>query len=71
MPTQQFIRTLIAARLAADVCGTSTLVIARTDALSAHLLTSDIDPRDKEFCTGDRTPEGAPPATLACPLTSV
>ncbi len=58
VPTSQFVRTLIAARLAADVMGTPTLLIARTDADSANLLTTDIDDRDKPFCTGDRTPEG-------------
>src|SRR4030095_2791401 len=58
VPTSQFERTLIAARLAADVMDVPTLVIARTDADSAKLLTSDIDARDKSFCTGDRTPEG-------------
>lgn len=58
IPTQQFVRTLNAARLAADVCGTPTVLIARTDADAARLLTSDIDPRDKEFCTGERTAEG-------------
>jgi len=58
VPTSQFIRTLNAARLAADVCGVPTLVIARTDANSAHLLTSDIDPRDRAFATGERTAEG-------------
>jgi isocitrate lyase len=58
IPTSQFVRTLIAARLAADVCGVPTVLIARTDAHSAKLLTSDIDPRDREFMTGDRTPEG-------------
>jgi isocitrate lyase len=58
VPTGQFIRTLIAARLAADVCDVPTVLIARTDADSAKLLTSDIDPRDREFCVGDRTPEG-------------
>jgi len=58
IPTQQFVRTLNAARLAADVCGTPTVLIARTDADAARLLTSDIDPRDREFCTGERTPEG-------------
>src|SRR5437667_6324897 len=56
--TQQFIRTLNAARLAADVLGVETLVVARTDAHSAQLLTSDIDPRDRAFITGERTPEG-------------
>ncbi len=58
VPTQQFVRTLVAARLAADVCGVSTLLIARTDANSARLLTSDVDPRDHEFLTGERTAEG-------------
>jgi isocitrate lyase len=58
VPTSQFIRTLVAARLAADVCGVPTILVARTDALSATLLTSDADERDAEFVTGDRTPEG-------------
>jgi isocitrate lyase len=59
VPTSQFIRTLVAARLAADVCGVPTLVMARTDAESAKLLLSDVDPRDREFIVpGDRTPEG-------------
>jgi isocitrate lyase len=58
VPTSQFVRTLTAARLAADVAGVPTLVIARTDALSAKLLTSDHDPRDRPFLTGERTPEG-------------
>ncbi|HLY54740.1 MAG TPA: isocitrate lyase [Stellaceae bacterium] len=58
VPTQQFIRTLNAARLAADVMGVDTLVVARTDAHSAQLLTSDVDPRDHRFLTGERTPEG-------------
>jgi len=58
VPTQQFVRTLIAARLAADVLDVSTVLIARTDALSANLLTSDIDARDHEFMTGSRTAEG-------------
>src|SRR5206468_1792082 len=58
VPTQQFVRTLSAARLAADVLDVPTLIVARTDALSATLLTSDVDPRDREFCTGERTPEG-------------
>jgi isocitrate lyase len=52
------IQKLVAARLAADVMGVPTLIMARTDADSAHLLTSDIDPRDREFLTGERTPEG-------------
>jgi isocitrate lyase len=58
IPTSHFIRTLQAARLAADVMDVPTLVVARTDANGAYLLTSDIDPRDREFCTGERTPEG-------------
>jgi len=58
VPTGQFIRTLVAARLAADVLDVPTILIARTDADSAKLLTSDIDPRDREHCTGQRTPEG-------------
>ncbi|EYF01465.1 isocitrate lyase [Chondromyces apiculatus] len=58
IPTGQFIRTLTAARLAADVMGVPTLVVARTDADSAKLLTSDVDPRDRPFLTGERTPEG-------------
>jgi isocitrate lyase len=58
VPTSQFIRTLIGARLAADVLDVPTLVVARTDALSATLLTSDIDPRDKQFIYGERTAEG-------------
>ena len=58
VPTGQFVRTLSAARLASDVCGVPTVLIARTDALSAQLLTSDIDPRDQEFLTDGRTPEG-------------
>jgi isocitrate lyase len=56
--TTEAIQKLVAARLAADVSGVPTLVMARTDANSAHLLTSDIDARDREFCTGERTPEG-------------
>jgi isocitrate lyase len=58
VPTSQFLRTLAAARLAADVCGVPTVLVARTDALSATLLTSDIDEADAEFVTGERTPEG-------------
>ena len=56
--TTEAIQKLVAARLAADVMGVPTLVMARTDADSATLLTSDIDPRDRAFCTGERTPEG-------------
>ncbi|MEL6342372.1 MAG: isocitrate lyase [Myxococcota bacterium] len=58
VPTNQFIRTLSAARLAADVCGVPTLLIARTDADSARLMTSDVDPVDHPFMTGERTAEG-------------
>src|SRR5687768_17668372 len=58
VPTGQFIRTLLAARLAADVAGVPTLLIARTDADSAKLVTSDADERDHEFLTGERSPEG-------------
>src|SRR5207237_1628312 len=58
LPTSQFIRTLSAARLAADVVGVPTLVVARTDANSATLLTSDVDERDHPFLTGERTAEG-------------
>ena len=58
IPTSQFIRTLVSARLAADVMGVPTVLVARTDALSATLLTSDVDERDREFLTGERTPEG-------------
>jgi isocitrate lyase len=58
VPTEQFERTLAAARLAADVAGVPTVLIARTDALSASLLTSDVDERDCRFLTGERTSEG-------------
>lgn len=58
VPTNQFIRTLIAARLAADVLEVPTVLVARTDADSAKLLTSDIDPYDHQFMTGSRTSEG-------------
>jgi isocitrate lyase len=58
VPTGQFIRTLQAARLAADVAGVPTVLIARTDALAATLLTSDVDERDRPFVTGERTAEG-------------
>ncbi len=58
IPTSQHIRTLNAARLAADVCDVPTLIIARTDAEAATLLTSDVDERDQPFVTGDRTAEG-------------
>ncbi|MCQ4035270.1 isocitrate lyase [Kaistella montana] len=58
VPTQEAVNKLIAARLAADVCGVPTLLVARTDADAADLLTSDIDDRDKKFVTGTRTTEG-------------
>ncbi|MET8142740.1 isocitrate lyase [Sphaerisporangium sp. NPDC005288] len=58
IPTGQHIKTLNAARLAADVCDVPTLIIARTDAQAATLLTSDVDARDQAFTTGERTPEG-------------
>jgi isocitrate lyase len=58
IPTGQHIRTLNAARLAADVAGVPTVIIARTDSLAADLVTSDIDERDRPFLTGDRTSEG-------------
>jgi isocitrate lyase len=58
VPTLQFLRTLNAARLGADVMDVPTVLIARTDANGAHLLTSDIDERDRPFLTGHRTPEG-------------
>jgi isocitrate lyase len=56
--TTEAVQKLVAARLAADVMGVPTLIMARTDADSAHLLTSDIDPRDRAFCNGERTSEG-------------
>lgn len=58
IPTQAAIRNLDAARLAADVCGVPTILLARTDAESARLLTSDVDERDRPFLAGERTPEG-------------
>lgn len=58
LPTQTAIRNLIAARLAADVMGVPTVIIARTDANAANLITSDVDPYDHQFITGERTPEG-------------
>jgi isocitrate lyase len=58
VPTNQFVRTLVSARLAADVAGVPTVLVARTDANAAKLLTSDIDPYDAPFLTGERTPEG-------------
>jgi isocitrate lyase len=58
IPTQAAIRNLDAARLAADTCGVPTVLVARTDAESARLITSDVDERDRQFLTGERTPEG-------------
>ncbi len=58
IPTQAAIRNLDAARLAADVCGVPTIIVARTDAESAKLITSDVDERDRQFITGERTAEG-------------
>ena len=58
VPTQQHVVTLNAARLAADVMGVDTIIVARTDALGANLITSDVDERDHEFLTGERTSEG-------------
>ncbi len=58
VPTSEFITKLVAARLAADVCGVETILIARTDANSATLLTSDCDEYDRRFVTGERTTEG-------------
>ena len=58
VPTQEAVQKLIAARLAADVSGTPTILIARTDADAADLVTSDVDENDKPFLTGERTSEG-------------
>ncbi|MFZ6742773.1 isocitrate lyase [Undibacterium sp. JH2W] len=58
VPTREAIEKLNAARLAADIMGTSTVILARTDAEAADLLTSDVDPNDQPFCTGERTVEG-------------
>ncbi len=58
VPISEAVSKLAAARLAADVSGVPTLIVARTDAMGAGLLTSDVDPRDREFCTGERTVEG-------------
>ena len=58
IPTRHHVRNLLAARLAADTMGVPTIILARTDAESARLITSDIDERDREFLTGERTPEG-------------
>ncbi|MFY0544724.1 isocitrate lyase [Brevibacillus sp. H7] len=58
IPTQAAVKNLIAARLAADVMGVPTIIVARTDANGAFLITSDVDERDRDFLTGERTPEG-------------
>lgn len=58
VPTQEAVQKLIAARLAADICGVPTVIVARTDAMAADLLTSDVDERDHPFVTGERTVEG-------------
>lgn len=58
VPTNQFVKTLVSARLAADIMDVPTLLVARTDANSANLITSDVDPYDHSYITGDRTPEG-------------
>lgn len=58
IPTQEAVQKLIAARLAADTMGVPTILLARTDAEAANLVTSDVDPRDREFLTGERTAEG-------------
>ena len=58
VPTREAVQKLVAARLAADVCGVPTLLMARTDSLGAKLLTSDVDPNDQPFATGKRTAEG-------------
>ena len=58
VPTQEAVQKLVAARLAADTMGVPTVLLARTDAEAANLLTSDIDENDRPFCTGERTPEG-------------
>jgi isocitrate lyase len=69
IPTGQHIRTLNAARLAADVCDVPTVIVARTDAEAANLITSDVDDRDQPFLTGERTAEGyyrTRPGLAAC-----
>lgn len=58
VPTKEAVDKLVAARLASDVCGVPSIIIARTDAQAANLLTSDVDANDRQFCTGERTPEG-------------
>jgi isocitrate lyase len=68
VPTGQFIRTLVSARLAADVAEVPTVLIARTDADAARLITSDVDERDRPFLTGERTPEGFHRITGGLPM---
>lgn len=58
LPTRESVQKLVAARLAADVCNVPTILVARTDSLGAALLTSDVDPADRRFVTGERTVEG-------------
>ncbi len=58
VPTQEAVQKLVAARLAADIMGVPTVLLARTDAEAANLITSDVDERDREFCSGERTAEG-------------
>ena len=58
VPTREAVAKLVAARLAADVCGVPTVLVARTDAEAADLVTSDVDANDQPFCTGERTVEG-------------
>ena len=58
VPTQEAVQKLVAARLAADICNAPTIIVARTDAMGANLLTSDVDPADQKFLTGERTSEG-------------
>ncbi len=69
VPASSFIRTLMAARLASDVMDVPSVIIARTDALGATYLTSDIDAMDREFITGDRTPEGYYKVKCGMPIT--
>jgi isocitrate lyase len=66
VPTQTFVRTLNAARLAADVSGVPTVLVARTDADAAGLITSDVDERDRQFLTGERTNEASSSSSRAC-----
>ena len=70
IPVQQAV-TNLKARLAADISGVSTIIMARTDAESAKLITSDIDPRDKPFVTGERSSEGFIFLTQTQPLSAV